>query len=877
MPSRQPSPSFPSVTEDNLLTLLWETASIALCITDEQGNLVSVNAAYLKLYGGLASEVLGQHFTTVLLGVGESQQSQSYEGQMQCKNGEVRDLQVTIAPLHSEKRSLKLMTLVDITECKRLKCALQHSEQRLEKLAAHVPGTLYQFCLSREGKFYFPYISLGIAEIAELDAATVIADAQSLLSLVHPDDWAELEESIVLSAQTLHPWKWEGRCITPSGKVKWVQGASRPELQADGSIVWDGWLMEITDRKQTNAALLERSRLATLCAKVGAILGQGGNLETILQECTRTLVVYLNAKGVKIWTFSSPTQPPQLQAAIGELAGECPAIGSEGMLASEFPAYPLIVDERLIGVLGIAEQEGFTDAVHHTLSWIANAIAVAIDRWWAREALLSRREGLLFRLASQIRNSLDLNTILNTAVQEIRSLLKIDRCHFLWCWPDLRSPTLTITHEASDANFPCWLGDYHLPNLEQMVERIQNLESWQIDDLSVFKNCSPQEACEVGLLSQGITAQLLLPLQTRSGQLGAIACIHFSGPRPWSDREVDLLQAVTNQLTLAIEQAELYALTRTDALRAQAQAQELKQALHKLQQTQAQLVQTEKMSSLGQMVAGIAHEINNPVNFINGNLLHASNYIEDLSELLTLYMQAYPNPASEITVKAQSIDLEFIQEDLPRILDSMRVGAERISQIVLSLRKFSRLDEAERKHVNLNEGIDNTLSILQHRLTSKTSPFAIQVIKKYSDLPAVECYAGQLNQVFMNILSNAIDALEEAYRQDYFRSDTTPTIWIYTQPISSHPNPDIEMPLDTVLIRIADNGIGIPDSIKKRLFDPFFTTKSVGKGTGLGLSISYQVVVERHGGSLECFSEPGQGAEFFIKIPISPIPVLPLE
>uniref|UniRef100_A0ACD5GU18 PAS domain-containing protein n=1 Tax=Desertifilum tharense IPPAS B-1220 TaxID=1781255 RepID=A0ACD5GU18_9CYAN len=156
MPSRQPSPSFPSVTEDNLLTLLWETASIALCITDEQGNLVSVNAAYLKLYGGLASEVLGQHFTTVLLGVGESQQSQSYEGQMQCKNGEVRDLQVTIAPLHSENRNLQLMTLVDITERKRLGRALQHSEQRLEKLAAHIPGTLYQFCLSREGNFTFP-------------------------------------------------------------------------------------------------------------------------------------------------------------------------------------------------------------------------------------------------------------------------------------------------------------------------------------------------------------------------------------------------------------------------------------------------------------------------------------------------------------------------------------------------------------------------------------------------------------------------------------------------------------------------------------------------------------------------------------------------
>lgn len=292
---------------------------------------------------------------------------------------------------------------------------------------------------------------------------------------------------------------------------------------------------------------------------------------------------------------------------------------------------------------------------------------------------------------------------------------------------------------------------------------------------------------------------------------------------------------------------------------AEAQAAKLKQALGELQQTQTQLIHTEKMSSLGQLVAGIAHEINNPVNFIHGNLKHANEYTQDLLELLQLYRQFYPNPRPEIEKHSETTDLDFLIEDLPKIISSMKLGADRIRQIVLSLRNFSRLDESEMKAVDIHEGIDSTLLILQSRLKAKAEHPAIEVIKQYGDLPLVECFAGQLNQVFMNLLSNAIDALHDHNSQrsamETRRHPSRITITTEAQGINC------------VVIRIADNGPGITETVRAKLFDPFFTTKPVGKGTGLGLSISYQIIAEKHKGTLRCVSEPGLGTEFWIEIP----------
>jgi two-component system NtrC family sensor kinase len=343
--------------------------------------------------------------------------------------------------------------------------------------------------------------------------------------------------------------------------------------------------------------------------------------------------------------------------------------------------------------------------------------------------------------------------------------------------------------------------------------------------------------------------------------------IHADGTQAWIDvNKIPIKDAEGNVIGVlgTIEdisdrkQAEI-ALQQSEAQLRQ-QTQQLKQTVGKLQETQAQLVQTEKMSGLGQLVAGVAHEINNPVNFIHGNLTPASDYIRDLLRLIRLYQRHYPNPSSEIQAEIDTIDLEFLTEDLLKLLSSMRMGTERIKGIVLSLRNFSRIDEAEMKPVNIHEGIDSTLLILQSRLKVKQHHSSIQVIKEYGELPDVECYAGQLNQVFMNIINNAIDALEEHdSRRSIEELRNRPSlIRIRTERLSeSH-----------IGIRIQDNGPGMIEAVRKRLFDPFFTTKPVGKGTGLGLSISHQIIVNKHQGILKCCSEPGLGSEFWIKIPI---------
>jgi two-component system NtrC family sensor kinase len=278
--------------------------------------------------------------------------------------------------------------------------------------------------------------------------------------------------------------------------------------------------------------------------------------------------------------------------------------------------------------------------------------------------------------------------------------------------------------------------------------------------------------------------------------------------------------------------------------------QRVSEYTQELKQTQSQLIQTEKMSSLGQMVAGIAHEINNPVNFIGGNIDYANKYIQDLTDLVTLYQEYYPNPPDAILERIEDIELEFLREDLPKTLSSMKMGADRIREIVVSMRNFSRSDDGNMKSADIHEGIDSTLVILNHRLKQ-----GIQVIKQYGKLPAVECSPAQLNQVFMNVIGNAIDALEEVKKGD---KGYSPTIWISTEVTADN----------TVTVKIRDNGPGIAAGCAQQIFDPFFTTKSIGKGTGLGLAISYQIVAKHHG-KIEVNSQIGQGTEFVITLPVA--------
>ncbi|MBE9182744.1 hybrid sensor histidine kinase/response regulator [Oculatella sp. LEGE 06141] len=363
------------------------------------------------------------------------------------------------------------------------------------------------------------------------------------------------------------------------------------------------------------------------------------------------------------------------------------------------------------------------------------------------------------------------------------------------------------------------------------------------------------EACR-HLKSNPVTASIPVIFITALSDIGSMVRGFSLGAVDYISKpfqELELLMRVKTHLQVS-------SLTQDLEKRVAERTVELQTALEQLQQSRLQLVQHEKMSALGNLVAGIAHEINNPTGFISGSISNAEDYVQDLLSHLTLYQQHYPHSSAAIQEHSESIDLAFVCEDLPKLLDSMKEASDRIKSISTSLRTFSRTDTEYKVSADLHEGIDSTLLILKYRLKANECRPTIQVMQNYGELPPVECFPGQLNQVFMNILANAIDALDEVAQHTSFdKLHANPQI-ITVQTALIEPN--------TVEIRIGDNGKGISEDVKARIFDYLFTTKEVGKGTGLGLAIAHQIVVERHGGSLDVKSEAGQGAEFLIRLPI---------
>ncbi len=549
----------------------------------------------------------------------------------------------------------------------------------------------------------------------------------------------------------------------------------------------------------------------------------------------------------------------------------------DGMVQSEYHRYPIALDDVTIGWV---RGEPLSAELAPLLAYLVKQDAE--KRGLATELLEKYQEiDLFYDISTKLTASLDFREIAQLVLQEVYNLVNATSGVILLRRENTDSLEL-LSQVGDDLGLPTVLnlgqgmiGGIVQAGREEIVNQIM-MDPRQFEGDPAMQNL------------------ICVPLITKEQVMGAIV-IASSTSTPYTAGDLKQLSIFASQTAVAIEKALLHQQTRAAAAEAQAQAQQLHAALVDLQHAQAQLIQSEKMSSLGQLVAGVAHEINNPVNFIYGNLSHASEYAQDLLSLLMHYQQVLPHATPEIQREVDAIDLEFLMEDLPRLLASMRVGADRILEIVKSLRNFSRLDEAEMKAVNIHEGIDSTLMILHSRTKPHGNYVGIQIIKHYSDLPVVECYPGQLNQVFMNILVNAIDALEESVILRSSSADggdqggEMPTITISTELMNSQPygvgdsgqgaKNDGQLP-DWVVIRIADNGPGMTDEVKQRLFDPFFTTKEIGKGTGLGMAISHQIIVERHGGILKCRSQPGEGAEFWIQIPIKAVSLnnrLPME
>jgi PAS domain S-box-containing protein len=546
---------------------------------------------------------------------------------------------------------------------------LQATETRFQNLANNIPGMVYQFRLGADGSISTPYVSSGCLELYEVEPELVMSGKYSLYALHHPDDNPAIEKAIAYSAQNLTPFEQEWRIILPSGTVKWIQSAARPERLADGAILWDGVVIDISDRKQAEAALID----------------------------------------------------------------------SEAY-------YRNLFEESAIG-LALCQMNG--------------------QLLYANKAYAN---------------------ILGRTQEEVESLT-------YW---------------------------------EITPKKYADAEQLQLQSLQTNGRYGPYEKDYIHKDGSLVSVRLSGIIVERHGEQFIWSSVEDIRDRKQAEQEI------------------------------QQKNQELEEAFTQLQQSQSQLVQSEKMSALGNLVAGVAHEINNPIGFLNGSINNAQESIKDILGHLELYQQYYPNPVFQIQDSAEDIDLQFLYQDLPKLLESMQNATDRIKSISTSLRIFSRADTDYKVSANLHEGIDSTLLILKYRLKANEHRPEIKVCQDYGQLPTIQCFPGQLNQVFMNILANAIDALDES---NFGRSFAE---------INANPNRiTIKTSVETnvVKITIADNGRGMSAEVKQKIFDHLFTTKAVGKGTGLGLAIARQIVVEKHQGTIEVNSVLGQGTEFAIALP----------
>lgn len=954
---------------------------------------------------------------------------------------------------------------------------LQLNRSHFQRISACIPGVVYQFLQRKDGTVDFTFISPSCQELFELEAQTIKANAETLINLIHPQDREAFAKSVVKAAENLAAWEWEGRFVLPSGKIIWIQAASRPEKQPNGDLLWDGLLMNITERKQIEAQLKtsqsflqnvingisdpvfvkdEKHRFVLLneafCKFTGVVreelIGktdreffsfpeakflsekdeevlktgiENTNEESFTDRAGNTYIIstkkscFIDEAGNKFlvgtirdisdrvsteialressrhtlnmlesitdafisinqdWeiTYLNSQAASVLQSPSAELLGQNlwvvfpEAVGSKfyreyhraikeqvSVTFEEYyqplnawlevRAYPGVeglsiffqdITERKqteeerdrffcvsLDLLGIAGVDGYFKRVNPAVTTILGYTAEEFlahpflyfvhpdDRsatlaeisnlsrgistlyfenryrtkdgsykWLAWKSALEANTGLIYTAARDITEQKQVQVKLKRLNEELESRVQERTIELSQVVSQLQQE---ISDRTSVEKALRESEERFRATFEQAAVGIAHADTsgkffWVNQKFCEIVGYTPEELYELNFKEITHPDDVQLDRENVQRLLkGERATfthekryIRNNGSIVWVNLTVSMVREARGKpkyFVGVIENisdrkfAEI-ALQRSEA-QLHRKAELLEQTLHELRSYQTQLVQSEKMSSLGQLVAGVAHELNNPVSFIYGNLVHVQEYTQDLTDLLELYQSYYPRPEKAIQDAIADKDLDFILEDLPKLLNSMKVGANRIREIVLSLRTFSRLDEAQFKEVDLHSGIDSSLMILQSGFQEKFPHTTIEIIKNYGKLPLVECYPGQLNQAFMNILTNAIDALQE---QSLLKSqkpdvaDDNLQLQIHTCLVDqSH-----------IQIRIVDNGIGISPEVQKYIFDPFFTTKPVGKGTGLGLAISHQIIVGTHKGQLSCFSTPGQGTEFIIEIP----------
>jgi two-component system NtrC family sensor kinase len=754
----------------------------------------------------------------------------------------------------------------DITDRKSAELATVKLTQHLENAQRIAHVGIWEYDVTNQNIIW----SKELFNIIGILPRTPAPSVQELFLMIHPEDRYSWLHNVEKSLATGQSYQTEHRILKPDGKICYVNGQGETIRSKKGQVLrFFETVMDITDRKQREIRLEEQTKfLRSIYEKVEYVIFI---IEVKLLKENPLTYDYV------LWDWNPA----------GEKLAGIPAEKIQGK-----PIEIILDPDDVVNVRQNYDrclQENQSIAYEERLNlggkkvWMLTTISPVRDEstlvtrivgtsinitkrketefaWQQLEAKLTElieQETLQNQITNLIRNSLELDTILATTVEEVRKLLEVDRTYFLSykTSEDHQHSQWQILKEAKADDLESITEIYPDDSLAPLTPLLLDSESLCLNNIA---DC-PVESMKNIFLVLNYQSVLILPLIISENNIGALVLAHTRYMRPWLDREIKLLQTVTNQLAIAINQSELYMQTKLSEQLAIQKSQELADALQKLQLTQTQLVQAEKMSSLGQLVAGIAHEINNPVSFIYGNLFPAQDYVNDLLGLLNLYQSSYPQPPDQIAQTIEQIELDFVRKDLLRLLQSMKHGADRIRDIVKSLRTFSHLDEAEMKEIDLHENLDSTLMILQSRLKEQPKHPEIEVVKQYAKLPFVECYAGQLNQVFLHILANSIDAIE-SYRQDWSIEQLWQDpgkIWISTDPMKG----------DRVQLKISDNGGGMKPEIVSKIFDPFYTTKPVGTGTGLGLSISYQVIVDKHHGSLRCVSQVGIGTEFIIEMP----------